>query len=78
MSTHDEILGPTLVLQEEDEILLVQATGFDAWFLDALNGLGIAWETIPGVPGWIQFETESQKLRWLMHTFSDITIDLLE
>jgi hypothetical protein len=62
---------------ETDEVLLVQATGFDKWLLDTLDALKVEWERIPGVPRWIQFEIPSFKLRWLMHGYSDVTFEIM-
>lgn len=61
-----------------DEVLLVQATGFDKWFLDTLDAFKISWERIPDLKKWIQFEIPSNKLQWLIHSYSDVTIDILE
>ncbi|MEX2684913.1 MAG: hypothetical protein Q6373_025285 [Candidatus Sigynarchaeota archaeon] len=62
---------------ESDEVLLVQATGHDGWFLDTLDALGVAWEPIVGVPRWIQFEITSRKLQWLMQEYPDVSMDVL-
>jgi hypothetical protein len=78
MSTNDEMYSPLDLDYETDEILLVQATGFDNWFIDTLDALKIDWESIPNTPRWIQFEIPSQKLQWLIHTYSDVTLDILE
>lgn len=61
----------------EDEVLLVQATGYTSWFLDTLEAMNIDWELIEGCP-WIQFEISSEKLRALMEAFSNVKYDLLE
>ncbi len=78
MSINDEMYSSLETLPETDEILLVQATDFDRWFLDTLEALNIDWERIPDVPGWIQFEIPSFKLQWLMHGYSDVTLEIME
>jgi hypothetical protein len=62
---------------EADEVLLVQATGHDGWFLDTLDALDVEWEAIAGVPRWIQFEIPSSKLQVLMCHYPDVTMDVL-
>ena len=78
MSTNDGMFNPLEMDYETDEVLLVQATGFDKWFLDTLEALKVGWETIPGVPRWIQFEIPSFKLQWLMHGYADVTLEVME
>jgi hypothetical protein len=78
MSTNDGMFNPLEMDYETDEVLLVQATGFDKWFLDTLEAIKVEWETIPGVPRWIQFEIPSFKLQWLMHGYSDVTLEVME
>jgi hypothetical protein len=78
MSINDEICGSLEADYETDEALLVQATGFDKWFLDTLDALKVDWERIPDVPRWVQFEIPSFKLQWLMHAYSDVTLEIME
>jgi hypothetical protein len=78
MSTNDGMFNPLELDCETDEVLLVQATGYDNWFLETLDALKLDWESIPGVPGWIQFDVPSFKLQWLMHGHSDVTLEILE
>lgn len=74
-----ETWNPRLESQyETDEILLVQANGYDRWFLDTLEAFKVEYERIPGVPGWVQFEIPSFKLQWLMHGYSDVTIEVID
>ncbi len=77
MSTNQELSGTYDLEYEADEVLYVQATGYDRWFLDTLDAFNVAWEAIPGVPRWIQFEIPSFKLQWLMRNYSDVTMDVL-
>ncbi|NMC07975.1 MAG: hypothetical protein GYA24_22405 [Candidatus Lokiarchaeota archaeon] len=74
-----EAWNPCLESQNEtDEILLVQASGYDGWFLDTLEAFKVEYERIPGVPGWIQFEIPSFKLQWLMRAYADVTIEVMD
>jgi hypothetical protein len=78
MSTNDGSYNPLEMDYETDEVLLVQASGFDKWFLETLEAIKVDYERIPGVPGWIQFEIPSFKLQWLMHGYSDVTLEVME
>ncbi|MBN2152770.1 MAG: hypothetical protein JW839_15065 [Candidatus Lokiarchaeota archaeon] len=78
MSINEELTAPLGLECESDEVLLVQATGHDGWFLDTLDTFNVAWEAIPGAPRWIQFDIPSFKLRWLMRNYSDVTMEVLE
>jgi len=77
LSANQELSGVHCLECEADEVLLVQATGHDTWFLDTLDALGISWEAIPGVPRWIQFEIPSLKLQWLVQEYPDVVIGVL-
>jgi hypothetical protein len=60
-----------------DEVLLVHATGYTGWFIDALEALEIAWESIDGCPSWIEFEIPSCYLQLLMNEFFEVYFDIL-
>jgi hypothetical protein len=77
MSIYETSFGAHGLECEADEALLVQATGHDGWFIDALDALDVEWEAIAGVPRWIQFEIPSSKLQVLMFHYPDVTIDVL-
>jgi hypothetical protein len=78
MSEYETWNAPAEMDYETDEVLLVQAKGYDTWFLDTLEALKVEWERIPDVPGWIQFEIPSFKLQWLMHGYADVTLEIMD
>lgn len=78
MSENETWNSPVEMDYETDEVLLVQANGYDTWFLDTLEALKVQWERVPDVPGWIQFEIPSFKLQWLMHGYGDVTLEIMD
>jgi len=71
------ILEPAQESIARDDIVLVQATSFDDWFIDLLDDLPVAWQPIHGDRKCILFIIPSDQLHWLMMLFSDVQIDIL-